>query len=985
VLTVVVVAGSTAYALATWEQPHRSLILILLGAALVGGLGLILVPTERILAGRWREPFFIAWSALDIALIAALVAADGGTGSPYRVLFALTLVFASLSYPLPSFLVVGALNLLGYILVGAAAGGQSFTAGAFAVFGLSSIALLCAWQAHNQDRQRRELTEVAEALQESERSAALILETAYEAYVAMDERGEITGWNARAEAMFGWTREEVAGRSLADTIVPAPHRDAHRRGLERFLATGEGPLLGKRIEVDGLHRDGHEFPIELAISPVRAGNRTTFHAFCEDISQRRRAEESLRESEERFRTLVQGVKDYAIFALGVDGRIESWNEGAERIYGYSADQILGEHFSRFLPPDEGGDRAAERALEHAAGGGPVEEEGWRLRADGARFWADVTLSPLFARSGKLRGFVKVTRDITERRRAQEALREAEERFRSAFEAAPVGIALVDTSPERTGRFIQVNGELSSITGFATEKLLETSLQAITHPEDMQSALDLLGSLLDAGVRSRSIEVRCFRAEGEVVWVSLSASLVRGAEGDPLYAIVQVQDVSERKRFEGQLQYLADHDPLTGLFNRRRFGQELRREIAFSERSGAGGAVLVIDLDNFKYVNDTLGHAVGDELIIQVGSLVKGRLRNTDIVARLGGDEFAAVLPATPSEDALEVAGGLLDEIRNSQSALAGGGRTHLTASVGVSTFGPELKVPADSVLVNADIAMYEAKEAGRDRVELLDAEGPTKTQMRARLTWSERIRDALEEDRFTLFQQPILDLQTNKIERHELLLRLLGEDDDLIPPGTFLYIAEQFGLIQAIDRWVCGKAFALLDERQKAGENITLEVNLSGASITDPALTDFVESEVRASGIDPTGLVFEVTETAAIVNIDKARQFAGRMAALGCSFALDDFGAGFGSFYYLKHLPFDYLKIDGDFITKLPTSLPDQLTVKAIVQIAQGMGKRTIAEFVGDERTVELLRGYGVDFAQGYHVGPPVPIEQTWQRVDQRA
>jgi EAL domain-containing protein (putative c-di-GMP-specific phosphodiesterase class I) len=298
--------------------------------------------------------------------------------------------------------------------------------------------------------------------------------------------------------------------------------------------------------------------------------------------------------------------------------------------------------------------------------------------------------------------------------------------------------------------------------------------------------------------------------------------------------------------------------------------------------------------------------------------------------------------------------------------------------VGIALFGPGFDLSHDAVLVNADIAMYEAKEAGRDRCILLDAtEGP-QTQMRARLTWSERIRTALEEDRFQLFQQPILDVRKGEVTHHELLVRLPGDSGELIPPGTFLYIAEQFGQSQAIDRWVLGQATRLIKRLHAEGDPVTLSVNLSGASITDASLLEAVEREIADTGIDPRALIFEVTETAAIVNIEKARRFAERLGELGCAFALDDFGAGFGSFYYLKHLPFDYLKIDGDFIRQLPVSKPDQLTVKAIVQIAHGLGKRTVAEFVGDEQTLKLLARFGVDFAQGYHTGKPVAVSQTW-------
>jgi EAL domain-containing protein (putative c-di-GMP-specific phosphodiesterase class I) len=366
------------------------------------------------------------------------------------------------------------------------------------------------------------------------------------------------------------------------------------------------------------------------------------------------------------------------------------------------------------------------------------------------------------------------------------------------------------------------------------------------------------------------------------------------------------------------------------------------------------------------------------MIGRVGSLLNDRLRETDVVARLGGDEFAVLLPSADEEQARLVGEDIVKAIRTQSVQLSKERSLRLTACVGVALFGEGYEVGHEAVLVNADIAMYEAKEAGRDRCVLLAAtEGP-QTQMRARLTWSERIRTALEEDGFELYQQPILDIRKNEVTHHELLVRLPGDSGELIPPGTFLYIAEQFGLIQAIDRWVLGQATQLLKRLHSQGDPVTLSVNLSGASITDASLLELVEDEIRTTGIDPRALIFEVTETAAIVNIEKARRFAERLGELGCAFALDDFGAGFGSFYYLKHLPVDYLKIDGDFIRQLPASKPDQLTVKAIVQIAHGLGKRTVAEFVGDEATVSLLRRYGVDYAQGYHTGRPLAVAETW-------
>jgi EAL domain-containing protein (putative c-di-GMP-specific phosphodiesterase class I) len=305
----------------------------------------------------------------------------------------------------------------------------------------------------------------------------------------------------------------------------------------------------------------------------------------------------------------------------------------------------------------------------------------------------------------------------------------------------------------------------------------------------------------------------------------------------------------------------------------------------------------------------------------------------------------------------------------------------VTASVGIAAVTSGSDLTPSELLVEADVAMYDAKEAGRDRICHVDLTAGRSGRLRSRLTWSQRIREALDSDRFELWEQPIITMANGETDRSEILLRMLGDDGEPVPPGVFLYIAEHFGQIQAIDRWVIDRSIRLLAERKAAGEDAHLEVNLSGASITDADLTEFIVDRVRNAPIDPTRLTFEVTETTAIVNIERAREFARRLAELGCRFALDDFGAGFGSFYYLKHLPFDLVKIDGDFIKNLPQSKTDQLTVQAIVQIAKGLGKQTVAEFVGDQPTMDLLRTYGVDYGQGYHLGRPKPARPPLERT----
>src|SRR3954447_18429593 len=984
-LTLVVCAGAQAYALATWDRPQRALLSAIFVAAALSALLISALPIERIVRGPHREKWFLGWSLLDFGLITAIAAIDGGPRSPYVLLFVLPAIFAALSYPLWSTLATGAMGVIGFAIVATTSSHAALEYDLFVVFSLVCAGVLSSWQARNAAEVRGQLAETVGALTGSEERGRLILETANDAYVAMDGTGVIIDWNQRAEQIFGWSRDEIIGHAVSDTIIPPHFREMHLRGLDHYNETGEGPVLSKRIELSALHRDGHEFPVELAIGPVRHRSGVTFHAFLHDISDRKESEAALRRGEMQLRAnrrrleQAQAIAHMGSWEWDVRANKVTWSDELYRIYGLEPGEFAAT-FESYLERVHPGDQERVQATigRALADHRSFVFEERVIRPNGEVRLLESQGEVQIDADDNVARLIGVCHDVTARRQAEVAAREAEERFRSAFEHGPVGIGLVDVTAEGRGRFIEVNRALREITGYDEEDLLATSVTAISHPEDVDAEIDLLNKLAAGEVPTFSLEKRSLRPDGEAIWTSVNASLVRGIADDPLYAIVQVQDVSDRKRFEGQLQYLADHDPLTGLFNRRRFEAELGRQVAFNARYGPTGAVLVVDLDHFKYVNDTLGHAVGDELIGRIGSLLRDRLRETDVVARLGGDDFAILLPSADSEQARMVGEGIVSAVRGQSVAMSAERSLRLTACVGVALFGQDYDVSHEAALVNADIAMYEAKEAGRDRCVLLDAtEGP-QTQMRARLTWSERIRTALEEDRFELFQQPILDVRKNEVTHHELLVRLPGDSGELIPPGTFLYIAEQFGSIQAIDRWVVGQAAALIKRIHAEGNPVTLSVNLSGASITDASLLDFVESELRDTGIDPHALIFEVTETAAIVNIEKARRFAERLGELGCAFALDDFGAGFGSFYYLKHLPFDYLKIDGDFIRQLPASKADQLTVKAIVQIAHGLGKKTVAEFVGDDATLRLLGRYGVDFAQGYFTGKPTAVTETW-------
>ncbi len=552
-----------------------------------------------------------------------------------------------------------------------------------------------------------------------------------------------------------------------------------------------------------------------------------------------------------------------------------------------------------------------------------------------------------------------------------SLKETRERFESAFGNAPIGMALVDLD----GCWFQVNDALCRITGYSECELRATTPRSLTHPDDVELDRPFLHQLLAGQISSYQIEKRCHHLWGHFFWAQETVSLVRDGEDQALYLITQIQDISERKELARRLEFLVDHDFLTGLFNRRHFERTLAQEVERTARYGAPGAVLLIDLDNFKEVNDTFGHMAGDDLLKGIGGLLRHRMRHTDILARVGGDEFAVLLPQTGAEQAQVVADEFVKALGR-QTAVLANQSIRITASVGVALFDG---LGAMDVLAHADLAMYEAKQAGRNRFVLCQpGKSAGKDPESTRYKEVERIRQAIQEEQFVIFWQPILDLETMKISQYEILLRLPGSDDcEALLPSSFLYVAERFGLIMAIDGWVVRKAIALIAAHSRAGRKLVLHVNLSGKSICDPKFVGIVEEALVEGGIDPACLVLEITETAAIANLEQARVFADRLRSRGCLLALDDFGAGFASFYYLKNFPFDYLKIDGEFIRGLSANPVDRLVVQAIVGIARGMGKKTVAEFVGDADTARLLHESGVDYAQGYHVGPPRPVTEV--------
>ena len=462
---------------------------------------------------------------------------------------------------------------------------------------------------------------------------------------------------------------------------------------------------------------------------------------------------------------------------------------------------------------------------------------------------------------------------------------------------------------------------------------------------------------------------------QVIW--LHSRLVWHSENDPAVLSVGL-DITEYKRVEGNLAWLADHDPLTNLFNRRRFSEELEKVLSLADRYERPGALLFFDLDRFKYVNDTSGHQAGDALLKMVADMLSKTIRTNDITGRLGGDEFAIILPEIKAEDAIEVAKKILVHLDKAELTISG--RTHkISASIGIALF-PEHGCNVHDLLAIADLAMYQAKDTGRGAWHLFSEADRSRERMHTLVHWKEKIEYAHLHDNFLLYLQPIVSLKTKQIVYYEVLLRMRDKDGLILSPDGFIPAAEHTGLIHAIDHMVLRKAIELAANVNIHGSrDVKFSINLSAHAFNDPELLPTIKRQLDCHDIDPGILIFEITETAALQDLPGARSLMVEIKELGCGFVLDDFGVGFSSFYYLRELPVDTIKIDGSFIRNLVNSKDDQILVRALCSVARGFNKTITAEFVENEETLAMLETMDIDYVQGYFIGKPASYIDYFQ------
>jgi diguanylate cyclase (GGDEF)-like protein/PAS domain S-box-containing protein len=666
-----------------------------------------------------------------------------------------------------------------------------------------------------------------------------------------------------------------------------------------------------------------------------------------------------------YRALVETSTD-VIVLIGVDGRIQFINEACREVLGFGPEEMMGGHVRDFNANRElpGSDVAFERIL---GGESRSRRRMTARRKDGTAVELMFNASPLRSDDGRVIGVVVIAADISDLLATQELLEEAEGRYRTLVEQLPAVSYIAE--PGAKGTWQYVSPQLERMLGFSQEEwTADPTLWARRiHPEDRDRVLEEEERDSILGVPLAS-EYRMITKDGRVIWVR-DEGVLRAERGERVHYEGMLTNVTERKSFESQLQFLADHDPLTGLFNRRRFVQELDLEIKLMRRDGHPSSLLMLDVDGLKQVNDAMGHQAGDALVRQTAEVLRDRLRGTDSVGRLGGDEFAVLLRGSRVNEAAAVAQVLLDRFRGREQ-VASAEPIRPTISIGLTSLRRNF-TGADEAIGAADRAMYEAKRTGGDRVAMYSRRLPPRTEGRG--SWADQIRDALDEDRIVLYRQPIIHLASREVHRHEVLIRMRSPEGDVLPPEAFLPDAERFDLVQELDRRAAHQAVSLI-AAESNGEPLRLEVNVAAKTMEDPEFTEALADALREEGVDPANLILEVSEQVAVSDLKRARAFAERVAELGCGFALDNFGSGFGSFFYLKHLPVDHIKIDGDLTRGLSSSRVDREIVSSIVDVARSLDRETVGERVNDERTLELMKQLGVDYAQGFHLGPPTPI-----------
>jgi diguanylate cyclase (GGDEF)-like protein/PAS domain S-box-containing protein len=693
-------------------------------------------------------------------------------------------------------------------------------------------------------------------------------------------------------------------------------------------------------------------------------------ASCASGLERIELQEDLADVQERDRLVTNTAND-GLWDYDVRENSMYFSPRWRAMLGYASDHDVPE-WRLLVHPDDLA-HVQTQLREHLEGRCELFESVHRMQhASGEWRWIQSRVQGRLDEHGRLKRLVGVETDVTERKLYEEALFREKESAQITLQS--IGDGVVTTDAEARVQYL--NPVASELTGWRLDDAVGRNIDEIFrgfHEETCEPIENPVGVAMRRNRPIKSVRpALLIRRDGNELYIESTASPIRDPFGSVTGGVLVFHDVSESRELNRRLSYAASHDVLTELVNRREFEQRLERALKSAKARETSYAVLYLDLDQFKIVNDACGHNAGDALLKQIGSLLKSKIRWRDTLARLGGDEFGVLLESCTMDEALRTAETLRENIGDYR--FSWDDRTfRLGVSIGVVpiTAGTD---DVASLLSAADSACAAAKDAGRNRVYNYQENDIDLMKRRKEMQWAARISNALDENRFELFRQTIQPLQGNAEPgaHYELLIRMRDESGQLIAPGLFIAAAERYGLMTAIDRWVIAQAFTWLVSEADERERLSLcAINLSGQSLADEKFLPFVIEQFQRSGLSGSCICFEITETAAIASYSQANRFIHALKELGCRFALDDFGTGLSSFGYLKHFPVDFLKIDGSFVKEILHDPIDREMVRSINEIGHLTGKRTIAEFAENQEIITMLRGMGIDYAQGYGVSEP--------------
>jgi len=700
---------------------------------------------------------------------------------------------------------------------------------------------------------------------------------------------------------------------------------------------------------------------------IERSNQSLLH----EVEERKRAEEKIRESENELSAILTELQD-TYLRVDIDGNILKLSPSVEFMSGYKVEELLNTKWKKlFVNPVDCGDflDALDKQLGHLH-----NYEINLLNKDGNEIWVSINCH-YFRENNVIAGFEGTARDITDKRLAEETVFHQKERLSVTLASIGDGVVTTDIN----GLVDYLNPKAEALTGWTNETALGNPLAAVLNLVDEDKGNHIELSVIDWMESGKLVEfmepaMLVSKDESRQVAIELTAASIHDSLGECVGAVMVFRDVTKVRSLTKQLAFQATHDALTGLPNRVEFENRVQQALRTAQSGKKKHAIFYIDMDQFKAVNDTAGHHAGDELLRQLSQLMQGLLRTSDTLARLGGDEFGVLLPGCPLPMAEEIAEKMRAAVEEFRFTWEGDG-FKVGLSIGVVPMQEE-SVDLTSLLQAADSACYVAKDRGRNCVHVFKPKDIEIAEHRDKMQWMQRIQTALDDDAFVLHFQPIVETSHKALKtglHGELLIRMLDTDGkSLVMPGAFIPTAERFHLMPKIDRWVIQHALKAISENQSAGIDLELcSINLSGQSMGDMQLVEFIMDEFKSSQVSPHKICFEITESAVIANLDAARQFVLKLKDIGCSFALDDFGSGLSSFDYLKNLPVDYVKLDGALIRDVATNKVSQAMVHAINYVSHVMNMKSIAEYVADEQILYQLRRISIDYVQGYEIGKP--------------